>query len=218
MDYTLNSPGQNTGVGSLSLLQGIFPTQGSSPGLLHQRRILYQLSHKGSPRILECVAYPFSSGSSWPRNRTGVSCTADGSFTNWAIKEAQNVSWYCRILGRRQNVLSLRTSLPSLSHKYIICEIAVIYGSPCLILLGTYKIRRAQLDTNVNTLDNQAIIANHDFWKPTIISNKKISNIFPFARAPWKEGPVQLKSPEAQQSQRRQISEQKLPRLEDDNG
>ena len=45
-----NSPGQNTGVGSLSLLQGIFSTQGSNPGLLHCRRILYQLSHKGSPR------------------------------------------------------------------------------------------------------------------------------------------------------------------------
>ena len=45
-----NSPGQNTGVGSLSLLQGIFPTQGSNPGLLHCRQILYQLNHKGSPR------------------------------------------------------------------------------------------------------------------------------------------------------------------------
>ena len=44
-----NSPGQNTRVGSLSLLQGIFPAQGSNPGLLHCRRILYQLSHKGSP-------------------------------------------------------------------------------------------------------------------------------------------------------------------------
>ena len=44
-----NSPGQNTGVGSLSLLQGIFPTQGSSPGLPHCRWILYQLSHKESP-------------------------------------------------------------------------------------------------------------------------------------------------------------------------
>ena len=43
-----NSPGQNTGVGSLSLLQGIFPTQGLNPGLLHCRQILYQLSHKGS--------------------------------------------------------------------------------------------------------------------------------------------------------------------------
>ena len=42
-----NSPGQNTGVGSLPLLQGIFPTQGLDPGLPHCRRILYQLSHKG---------------------------------------------------------------------------------------------------------------------------------------------------------------------------
>ena len=48
-----NSPGQNTGVGSLSLLQGIFPTQGSNPGLPPCRQILYQLNHKGSPRILE---------------------------------------------------------------------------------------------------------------------------------------------------------------------
>ena len=44
-----NSPGQNTGVGSHSLLQGIFPTQGLNPGLLHCRWILYQLNHKGSP-------------------------------------------------------------------------------------------------------------------------------------------------------------------------
>ena len=43
-----NSPGLNTGVGTLSLLQGIFPTQGSKAGLLHCRWILYQLSHKES--------------------------------------------------------------------------------------------------------------------------------------------------------------------------
>ena len=43
-----NSLGQNTGVGGLSLIQGIFPTQGSNPGLPHCRRILYQLSHQGS--------------------------------------------------------------------------------------------------------------------------------------------------------------------------
>ena len=41
-----NSAGQNTGVGNLSLLQGIFPTQESNWGLLHCRRILYQLSYK----------------------------------------------------------------------------------------------------------------------------------------------------------------------------
>ena len=45
-----NSPGQNTRVDSLSLLQGIFSTQGSNPGLLHCRWILYQLSHRGSPQ------------------------------------------------------------------------------------------------------------------------------------------------------------------------
>ena len=44
-----NSPGQSTRVGSLSLLQGIFPTQGSNAGLPHCRQILYQLSHKRSP-------------------------------------------------------------------------------------------------------------------------------------------------------------------------
>ena len=47
------SPGQNTGVGSLSLLQRIFPTQGPNPGLPRSRWILYQLSHKESP-ILDC--------------------------------------------------------------------------------------------------------------------------------------------------------------------
>ena len=67
-----NSPGQNTGVG----IQGIFPTQGSNQGLSNCRWILYQLNHKGSPRILERVAYPFFSGSSWSRNQTGVSCIA----------------------------------------------------------------------------------------------------------------------------------------------
>ena len=82
------SPGQNTGVGSLSLLQGIFPTQGLNPGPPHCKWILYQLSQKGSPRILERVAFPFSRGSSWPRNRSRVSYIAGGFFTNWAMREA----------------------------------------------------------------------------------------------------------------------------------
>ena len=95
-----NAPGQNTGVVSLSLLQGIFPTQGLNPGLLHCRWILYQLSHKWSQRILEWVAYPFSRGSSWPRDQTQVSRTAARFFTSWAVREAKDqcnikvrVSW-----------------------------------------------------------------------------------------------------------------------------
>jgi len=54
-----NSPGRNTGVGSLSLHQEIFSTQVSNPGLPHCRWILYQLSHRGSPGIVEWVACPF---------------------------------------------------------------------------------------------------------------------------------------------------------------
>ena len=84
-----NSPGQNTGVGSLSLLQGIFPTQGLNPVSRIAGRFFYQLSHGGGPRILEWVAYLFSSRSSRPRNWTGVSCVAGGFFTNWTIREAQ---------------------------------------------------------------------------------------------------------------------------------
>ena len=84
-----NFPEQDTGVGCLSLLQGIFPTQGSKPGLLHCMQIFHQLSHKGSPRILEWVANPVSSGSSLPRNQTRVSWIAGRWFINWAIREAQ---------------------------------------------------------------------------------------------------------------------------------
>ena len=82
-----NTPGQNTEVGSLSILQGIFPTQGLNPGLLHCRQILYQLTYKGSPRILEWVPYPFCSGSSRPRNWTRFFCIAGRSFTNGAMRE-----------------------------------------------------------------------------------------------------------------------------------
>ena len=99
MDYrptrllcSCNSPGKNTGVGCHALLQGIFATQGSNPGLPHFRWILYQLCHQGNPRILEWVAYPFSRGSFWPRNGTAVSCLAGGFFTSWATREAQGWS------------------------------------------------------------------------------------------------------------------------------
>ena len=76
IDSPWNSLAQNAGVGSLSRLQGIFPTQGLNPGLPHCRQILYQLSHQGSPRILEWGAYPSSRGSSQPRNQTRISCIA----------------------------------------------------------------------------------------------------------------------------------------------
>ena len=60
-----NSPGQNTGVGSLSLLHRICPTQESNPGLLLCRRIRYQLSHRGSPKSQEQIQHKFKTHPSW---------------------------------------------------------------------------------------------------------------------------------------------------------
>ena len=82
-------------------LQGIVPTQGLNPGLPHCRWILYCLSHKGSPRILEWIAYPFSRGTSQPRTGNKVSCIAlAGSFlrnsawkyTFWVFLQYRNIS------------------------------------------------------------------------------------------------------------------------------
>ena len=78
-------------VGSLSLLQGIFLTQGSNPGLPHHRRILSQLSHKGSPRILEWVAYPFSSGSGFPSQES-----------DWGLLHCRWILYQLRYQGRRE--------------------------------------------------------------------------------------------------------------------
>ena len=59
-----DSPGKTTGVVFHVLLQGIFSTQGLNPGVPQCRWILHHLSHQGSPRTLEWVAYPFSRGAS----------------------------------------------------------------------------------------------------------------------------------------------------------
>ena len=113
-----DSPGKNIGVGCHACLQGIFPTQGSNLGLLHYRWILYCLSHQGSPRILEWVAYPFSRGTSWPRNRNRASWIAGGFSTSWATREAlvlsERVSLHPNFLEflLRYNLASPRWSRP----------------------------------------------------------------------------------------------------------
>ena len=125
MDYPWNSPGQNTGVCSLSLLQGIFPTQGLNPGLSCCRQILYTLSNQGSPGVLQWVAYPFSSGSSQPRSQTGVSCIAGGFFTSWATGKLKNagagslslLQWIFPTQESNQGLLHCRWILYQLSYQ-----------------------------------------------------------------------------------------------------
>ena len=75
-----DSPGQNTGVGNHSLLQGIFSTQGSNPGLQHCTGILYQLSHKGSPRILEWEALNKFNSLAWVLRKDSSLSLSKSSF------------------------------------------------------------------------------------------------------------------------------------------
>ena len=102
-----------------SYLQGIFPTQGSNSDLHHCRQNLHHLSHQGSPRILEWVAYPFSSGSSWRRNWTGVSCIAGKFFTSWATREAPKLTWtllFSALTGFMSSLCILLTCIPPKPH------------------------------------------------------------------------------------------------------
>ena len=78
-------PDKNTGVDCHAFLL----TQGLNPGFPHCKQILYHLSHQGSPKMLEWVAYPFCRGSSQSRDRTRFSCIAGRFFTSWATWETQ---------------------------------------------------------------------------------------------------------------------------------
>ena len=132
-----NSPGQNTGVGSPSLLQEIFPTQGPNPGLPQYRRIFYQLSHKGSPRILEGAAYPFCSRSLWPRNWPRVSCTAGGFFTHWALRQGLCLSGLTGLISSLSKGLS-RVSLAQF--KCINSSVlSLLYGPAVTSIHGYWK-------------------------------------------------------------------------------
>ena len=138
-----NSPGQNTGVGSLSLLQGIFPTQGLNLGLPHCRQILYQLSHKGSPRTLEWVAYlpnpgikpgspalqvdslptelsgkPYYWGLLWAKKQMacfwGRAMSHPASCLAWGIQGLVLISWW---VGQRPNTNKLEREFQNCSYQ-----------------------------------------------------------------------------------------------------
>ena len=103
----LNCPGNKSGSGSPSVVSDSLPAE-----------------HEGRPRILEWVAYPFSSRSSWPSNWSRASCIAGRFFANWAIREALKfqsesnffVSNYlpCIVLLRYQLIINCDIFLSSL--------------------------------------------------------------------------------------------------------
>ena len=81
------SPGQNTGVGSHSLLQGIFPTQGLNPGLPHFRQIFYQLSHQESPGFWPSFPTPVLLPGKSLGWRSLVGCSP------WSREESDTTEW-----------------------------------------------------------------------------------------------------------------------------
>ena len=99
-----NSPGQNTAVGSLSLLQGIFPTQGSNPELLHCGWIFYQLSHKGNTWCAINVKFQRQTFC-LPSHFFPVCCIWDSKYTShqgssfffFPRNSSRNRKWYCRV-------------------------------------------------------------------------------------------------------------------------
>ena len=84
-----NSPDQNTVVGSLSLLQGIFPNPGIEPRSpsLQVDSLLAEPQRK--PKNTGVGSLSLLQQSSWPRDGTGVSCIAGWFFTKWAIRESR---------------------------------------------------------------------------------------------------------------------------------
>ena len=89
-----NSPAQNTGVGSLSLLQGIFPTQGLNPDLLNS----LPAEPQGKPKNTGVGSLSFSKGSSQTRNWSRVSYIAGGLFIYWTTSEALQGGSKCPVL------------------------------------------------------------------------------------------------------------------------
>ena len=121
LNISWNSPGQKMYWIAFPFFRGSSQPRDLNLGLPHWGQILYQLNHKGSPRILERVTYPFSRGSSWPRNQTRVSCIAGpkrvrqivivnihvrdmlqtGSWEAWKPKQKEDVDKYISWIFRK---------------------------------------------------------------------------------------------------------------------
>ena len=116
-----DSPGKNTGVSFLALLQLIFPVQGWNPGLLHSRQILYQLSHRGSSIIFLSVIYLFCRGTLLCRNRCLILSNYFSTFiemTQLCFIFSSLVSWITLIAFQMFNQCCIVTVLGGKKLKY----------------------------------------------------------------------------------------------------
>ena len=177
-----NSPGQNTGMGSLSLLQGIFPTQGLNPGLPHCRWILYQLSQKGSPKTLEWVAYSFSSRSSWPRNQTEVSHIS-GRFLTTEVSGKPLLETMLPPNILTPVPLGTGVRVPLLAPKVSFCLILLSIANLFRVALALWKRRTIQIISSYAILGRGLILPGPSHSQPALLC---IHGIEPFRET---EGP-----------------------------
>ena len=181
-------------MGCHSFLQEIFETQGSNPGRLHCWWILYHLSHQGSPGTLEWIAYPFSRGTSWPRNQTGVSCIADLFFTSRAtqkktyhlsndpnimnLNSSSDGQFLTITLGQVPSILSLsfliskmRIIAPMLQHSFSWCVDEAVSSKHLAQCLGhqrcTAELAPLLPHTYLNTLLNTEEHSRLQIWIPS---------------------------------------------------
>ena len=132
-----DSPGQNTGVGCHALLQGIFLTQGSNPGLLHCRQILYRLSHLGS-----CI--PSNHPGRGLQESESVSLSVVSTVTPWTVEDpagssvhgisqARILEWMTFLslgifLTQGSSLGSLALQVDSLPSEALVCRKAAFLG------------------------------------------------------------------------------------------
>ena len=172
------SPGKNTGVGCHALLQGILPTQEWNLGLLHFSWILCQLIHQGSQRILEWVAYPFSRGSSWPRNQTGVSHIVDRFFTRWSTRESAYIYIYPLFfksfthIGHYRVLSRVHCSIQKVLTSYLLC--VCVYIHICFIYIYMH-ITHTHTHTHTHTYSSMYMLlpGSHSIPSPFSPGNHK---------------------------------------------
>ena len=126
-------PGKNTGMGCHALLQGIFPTQGSNPGLPHCRQILYHLSHQGSPVIcstlLLCLQY-FPASESFPMSqlytsggKSGASVSA--SFLPMNIQDSVPLGWTSWVSLQSKGLSRLSSNTTVQKHQFFSAQLSL---------------------------------------------------------------------------------------------
>ena len=148
------------------------PDPGIDPGLPHCRWILYRLSHQGSPRNLEWVAYPFSRGSSQPRNRTRISCIAGRFSTSWATREAKtcwnshSISWpHSQVYSQRDSDINSQM-LPDVStHTF---TYTFLKSRTCIIYMCTLACFHPPSSSDISSQKKFAHMYSHSH----IISHK----------------------------------------------